>query len=125
MKDSTVLFLRGGGADAKRREARRRKFAHLQKNFPRGRPQEGKDVADPGISVDEERDSSTTKVSKRRKLSSSVGQSEESAQNLSESGSGEHIDVDASEDKSKEKSAKTQRFICFVGQYGIFCEYFL
>ena len=116
MEDTTVLCLRGGGADAKRRDARKRKFAHLQIKFPQVTSQGEKDVADTGKSADEEAGISRSKASKRRKLDSSVTQPRESKTTPSEPNDEENMDVDASKNESTGKTAKSQRFICFVGK---------
>ena len=115
MENTTVLCLRGGGADAKRREARKRKFAHLQHSFPPKKLQGGTDVVGMARSVDEKEDDPMTKVSKGRGFDPSVTRPKESPSRSTESEIEEKMDAGTLKDGSQAKSTKSQRFICFVG----------
>lgn len=117
MEGSLTLCLRGGGADARRREARKRKFAYLQKEFPHENSQGGGDLADAGRGLDREREDSPSEISKRRKIDSPKSRPKKAIPTSSEPDNRAKLELDASEDGSKSKSAKAQRFICFVGQY--------
>ena len=116
MENSIILNLRGGGADAKRREARKRKFALLQANFSEHEQRKRNDVLFM-TKIKSREEHPTEEESKRRELSSpaSVAFHEQSASDSDESCHGVDQEMEAPKAKSEEHR-KPQRFICFVGQ---------
>ena len=99
-----VLRLRGGGADAKRKEARKRKFAHLP-------IQESNDDEAAETAIREQDAESTVKKQKRKsKDDPEWPKPAAGAQELVE----EQSSAQVPETKASEKS---QRFIVFIGMY--------
>ena len=114
-----MLNLRGGGADVKRREARKRKFAHLQDKFPHKEQQGAKPLVLKKKSVSGGDHAFTEEVSKRKKVTSAAF-AVMPKQSMPTSGKPDHgadqdTDAPIAESHEMEKPAKSQRFICFVG----------
>ena len=103
-----VLRLRGGGADAKRKEARKRKFEHLLTHGPH-------DDDATGTMIEGENAESPVKKQKKKKKLKSLSERPEApppaeAQEVLD----EQSNVQAPKTKSSEKS---QRFIVFIGMH--------
>ncbi|KAL9116313.1 MAG: hypothetical protein Q9187_007162 [Circinaria calcarea] len=105
--EQPVLCLRGGGADAKRREDRKRKFAHLQKS--------SNTVKLAGDVCEAELESGPNSKKKKSRIETKTGSPAVQFGIEAQCEGNERIqDREASEVQVK-RSNKSQRFICFVG----------
>ena len=101
-----VLRLRGGGADAKRKEARKRKFEHLPTQGPH-------DDGATGTVIEGENAEPPVKKQKK-KLKSLSERPEPPSLAEAQEALDEQSSVQAPETRSSEKS---QRFIVFIGMH--------
>lgn len=118
MESSIVAFpcLRGGGADYKRKEARKRKFAHLQDDHAQtSSTDENKHKSAPARALKKRKPSpsalpnQTPKVADETKQTEDEADSDHDIESAKAGQDGDHVDGE------DEQAKKAQRFIVFIG----------
>lgn len=113
--EQPVLCLRGGGADAKRREDRKRKFAHLQES--------SNTIKYTGDVFEAELKRRPSSNEKNSKIETKTGFPAVKLGIEVQCEGNDTIQDRVASEVQVRLSNKSQRFICFVGGLGCHCHY--